>query len=460
MPISIGSNLEIKNNEMNATQAELFKKLNVAKAWTNTQTSSSGGTAVILVNNGDVLTTMVCNDINKCKWCHNCLPNGNYEGTAVIIDGKIYNYSNNTMNLIGTKSDYNVIMYANDINKYFAIDDSGNLWYINCSNNTETLISNSGKWTDLGLSGGILFFGINDGKLYKFTSNMAPTQICQSLTNIMKLDIYYSADNIYGLCINNGYLYHFINNEEVMIGSNNNWTDTSVNVSLWFCINNDGELFLYDKSNPSLLLKQNLSNVKKTFGIISSNNINFCLTNDNKLFFGNRLNILNGNNYGSYTDISNGIEWTDISKMTNKSNYIYATGNNKLYKIYYNAPGNNITYTQIGEDENPSYKKVEGVCVNDVENKTLGIAWAGNSISTSHTVYTTKSPQANDKTYRNEELEIYSTVQSVGNETITDEYRTYDRDVSKDTNFTAIPPATLHETVSTIDFLRITNPND
>ena len=58
MPVNVDKNLTLNNNTMDASYGELFTKLNKAYAWTHTQSTSSGGTAVILVNDGDILTTM------------------------------------------------------------------------------------------------------------------------------------------------------------------------------------------------------------------------------------------------------------------------------------------------------------------------------------------------------------------------------------------------------------------
>lgn len=76
-----------------------------------------------------------------------------------------------------------------------------------------------------------------------------------------------------------------------------------------------------------------------------------------------------------------------------------------------------------------------------------------------YTVYTTKSQLIGDNIYSDVDLTIYSNIVSKDTNIITDEYRSYTRDSLKDSSFTSIPPETENETISTADFLRITNPN-
>lgn len=87
----------------------------------------------------------------------------------------------------------------------------------------------------------------------------------------------------------------------------------------------------------------------------------------------------------------------------------------------------------------------------------LNVAYAWTN--STYTVYTTKTQTVGNNIYSDTDLTVYSQITEKSSTTITDQYRTYTRDSSKDSNFTAIPPETANETISTIDFLRITNPN-
>lgn len=452
MPVNVDKNLTLKNNVMDASYGELFKKLNVAYGWTNTQTTSSGGTAVVLVNDGDILTTMECNDINKCVFGYGYNYGSSYSGNFIIINGKIYTYTSNVLQQCGSKSDYATVS-GNGATNIWAIDESGKLWYIN--NNVETQVGTDTSWTSLSYISGSTIGGINNGKIYSITSSTA-TQQYTNLTNVSVLQAVNESSYLKGFCFNNNYLYYIKNNTATMLGNDNNWKymDLQVGNSEYaYVINSNNEL--YFATYQGGLYKLNASNVKKVSA--SSGYICLYITNDNKLCYLQSANTKYGDNYGQVYDISNGMEWTDISRLDRAYNYLYAISDGKLYKIKPKSSVSQTTYTQIGTESD--YQKVEGFYPAETTNSRIGLAWSGDAVENTHTIYTTKLPQATDVTYLDKDLTNYSTVQSTGAGTITDEYRTYNRDVSKDTTFTAIPPATVHETVSTVDFLRITNPN-
>lgn len=459
MPVNVDKNLTLKNNTMDASYGELFKKLNVAYGWTNTQTTSSGGTAVLFNYNNDIITNIECDDINKCIL-------GTSYGTesnryTYIINGKLYVWLNSSMMQIGEKTNYRCVGYRMN-NISYAIDTDNKLWYIDApipGTVTETQIGESTTWEKMSLSY-YTFTGLNDGKIYSTTSISSKNveQRFTDLTNVTDIKAFSAVGNPipYGICINNGILYKLLNNGTYSIlDSTKKWTHIypTYEINYSYIENSLGEVYsyYYSDSGSEKFYNTTMKNCK----YICHNDYTYCtaITNDNKLLL--------GYNFTSDTpqirDISNGMEWTSI--ISNGGTKIWAIGDGKLYCIqityYDNDSKRTVTYTQLGTESN--YQKVEGSA--STAGLNILLAWTGDATTVSHTVLTTKSPQANDKTYIDEDLTIYSTVQSVSGTTITDGYRTYDRDASKDTSFTAIPPATIHETVSTVDFLRITNPN-
>ena len=435
MPVNVDKNLTLNNNTMDASYGELFTKLNKAYAWTHTQSTSSGGTAVILVNDGDILTTMASNDIDKCS----CAEYDRYGGSGgyainrVIIDGKIYQNINGTLTQRGTKTNYK------QISGTIAIDDEGKLWNVSA---TETQLGTESKWEIISAPYSAqpgYYCGLCDGKIYLINGTETPTRLYSSIENVIKLKAKGSYPN--GYCItDNGTLYYLNNNIATIIGSDKIWIDilylgntsTSTNLPA-YVKTSDGDVYAINQT--STMTKINVDNIKE-----AANGV--CITTDGKMY----KNITSN----SPQDISNGITWTSMTDPV--SNITYAIGDNKLYKVNTSTP----TYTQIGTEEN--YQKIDGLYKSTYSNN-LALAWTGDAISITHTIFTTKSPQINDATYIDEDLNQYSTILSVGGTTVSDKYRTYTRDVTRDSSFTAIPPATIRETVSTVDFLRITNPN-
>lgn len=456
MPVNIGNNLEINNNEINASQDDLFKKLNVAYGWTHTQTTSSGGTVVILKDD-DILTTVECDDINLC--CHPITKYSSSESylsnTAFIINGKIYFLINNELVQMGSKTNYIKISENQGGSNVYGIDSDNKLWYI--SSNTETQIGTSTTWENFmcNLLYDNTIYATNDGKLYILNGTGTPTQICTTLNNVLMSMIYRNSNNntLYGSVLNDTDIYKLTPNSMEIYGSEHTWRYINNNTTNFFitAITTDDDLYsnIYvDGTTTNLCFV--CSNVKIAFSVGGGNGI-LLLTNDGDIYIKNR----SSSNY----NISNGIKWKEITSPTMYGSYackFYSLSEDgKIYSVITNLSQNTVTYTQIGTDAN--YKKIEGR--NYTSGNYYALAWTGDATTVSHTVLTTKSPQSNDAAYIDEDLNQYSTIQSTGGTTVTDQYRTYNRDASKDTSFTAIPPATMHETVSTIDFLRITNPN-
>ena len=108
----------------------------------------------------------------------------------------------------------------------------------------------------------------------------------------------------------------------------------------------------------------------------------------------------------------------------------------------------------IGNELKLQNNKVSAEYDNLFRKLNVAKAWTNST----YTVYTTKNPLVDDKTYSDLNLTESSTITAVASDglTITDEYRTYDRDTSKDTSFNSIPEATNHETVTVADILRAT----
>lgn len=452
MPVTLGKNLEIKDNVINAKYTELFNKLNKAYAWKNTEETSAGGTAVVLYR-GEIMTTMQAPNSSKCHIGHT--QNTNHEPSLrfhTIINGCIYTRYNGSFIQLGTKSDYKeVTPYGYELtttDKCYAIDTSGKLWYVNGS--TETQIGTDTTWESLGDGSyhGYGCCGINNGKIYTFNETTIKGQSYTSLTQCTKLCAYSTNNNsVDGYTLCNGYLYRLINNTSTMIGSSNNWVKLDLRGSRDNCmaLNTLGEL--YYCSNTTVY-KQNVENV-----IDFSFEPAVCITSNNDMYFSS--NYTSASN--TWTKVFPDVSWTNVvsqsySPSTSTIN-IYAIGDGKLYGI----KGNSLTTfvaTQIGTES--GYTKLEGGIgsYSNSNSMALALAWTGVSTKVDHIIYTTKTPQVNDKVYKDENLTIYSTVTSKTNTSVTDEFRTYNRDVANDKSFTGIPGETMHETVSVIDILR------
>lgn len=454
MPVAIGNELKLQDNKVSAEYGELFRKLNVAKAWTNTTTTESGGTVTVLNGDGNVITNIECgyND-----WCATKYTNGGSQ--TCVISGKLYRVYNGSMNQIGDKTDWlccSSIKYNNTSMEYLhAIDKTNKLYYFSQvttsgTYNSMTEIGSGIKWTNLSCdeNTGV---GIGDDKIYKITSTTVE-QIGQEI-GWTKLSSLYS-NTMIGLC--NGYVYWIdINNKTTtLMNANNNFVDISSgypyvgSISCAFALNTFGELY-YKPANQTTLSKFDFDSkiIQISDGTFRQADISF-ITEDNKLYYSISSSSELSNNY--IYELGSGIHWTyTLSGYDNHR--ILAIGDGKLYKIVPNTSGGELT--QIGTTT--GYKKVDGDIYTITQN-SIALAWTGNATHTETTVYTTQNPIANDKAYSDTNLTEYSTVQSCTGSTITDNYRTYQADIAKNSSFTKIPPATIHETVKAIDILRAT----
>lgn len=444
MPVVLGENLTLEENKLSAVYKELYTKLNKAYAWTNTQTTSSGGTAVVLYN-GDNLTSIECENINSLGQTKPTNVDNNFYNNYIIINNILYYYHEGQLynsNENNVKKVFNGFSQQGYGTGCFFIKNDNTIYHceFNSSNNfIIQQIETNINWNDIGemnYAYGNKVCAIGNSHLYTINTTVYYT-LNETLIN--NSETWDKISTCYG--ISNGFLYNIYNNTlDICDNNNNNWIDIKSldNTNSTMSLNSIGEIYKWEGTNK--ITKLNINNVKTFYPI--SGNIGACgITNDNKLFY----TVISNN------IINNDMIWSDIS-YPSRDNKFYAIGDGKLYKI--EISNNNFIFTQIGSNTN--YVKLQGIY------DGLCIAWTGEATSFSHTVYTTKKPIKNDKTYSNANNEIYSTISSVDNSlnTITDEYRTYERDISKDSHFTEIPPASVHEKVSVIDILNATNPND
>lgn len=448
MPVSIGSELKLENNKVNAYYDNLFRKLNVAKAWTNTQTTESGGTVTVMYADGVEITNI---ESGYNDWFTS---NGQNEGNEMnIIGGKLYRIHNGTMCQVGDKTNWKCCSEHSypsaNIGSVYAIDKSNKLFLFDSvkADGTYTSMTEVGSgivWTEMNQYA-FPAYAVGDGKLYKCTSGGVITEI-SSETGWTKISGYSIAC---GIC--NGYAYKISDTSVQLISTNNDFIDISSPYPYEsykgsiIALNSSGELY-WDVEGSYNLEKSNFNHGKikqMSNGSTASSDISV-VTEDGKLYY--------TNSNGSWYELGSGINWTYTCSGYN--NYrILAIGNGKLYKITPSTSGG--TLTQIGSAT--GYKKVLGdIGTSSYNIIQVSLAWTGNATNTETTVYTTAHPQVGDKVYSDTNLTEYSTITAVSGTTITDQYRTYNMDVAKNSSFTNIPPATVHESVTVADILRAT----
>lgn len=446
MPVVLGENLTLEENKLSAVYKELYTKLNKAYAWTNTQTTSSNGSAVLIYNN-QIYDTKDCDDINLIY----SYTSDNGGNKLCIISGKLYYCNNGLLKQIGNKENWKICGESkNSISYYYAIDINNNLFYIDEYENLETQIGNNINWTQLATVNDD-GFAIGDGKLY----HLYRTEYSQIGDENSWTKIIYAA-TCYGIC--NGYVHYITNDQTYPCANVNNIIDISAGyIKSWepyysyagLALGSDGKLYRIglknDKSINLDLISNAPSNITKIY-VGSATWLIGIIIADGKLY-----RIYAGDNEDSNNVKINLVDslhiWSD--GVSGYSGEIIAIGDGKLY---YNDGGTDLI--QIGEDNN--YQKIVGACYSE----DFAIAWSGNSLSTSYTVYSTKNPHIDDILYQNENLVHYSSCKSINGNTITDEYRTYERDGSRDKSFSSIPPATIHENIKVSDILIATNPNN
>lgn len=432
MPVVIGDELKISNNRLNAYYDNLFRKLNVAKAWTNTTTTESGGTVSVINESNGIITNIECdyNNFYVDKY-----------GYACVINGKIYIINNGQLTQIGSKSDWIKCggYYYAIVDYFYGIDSSNKLYKISTSGSYTEIGSNI-YWTDVCLG-----LAIGNGKLYKVDDTVTQLGSNSGWTKI--IGNFYCG---YGLC--NGYVYYISSDTLTLMDTNDNYVDissdspstsSSETLSL-YALNSSGELYWNNTYNK--LVKSNFNNgtIKHISNGSSANGDGCVVTTDGKLYKQKSPS----SSTTQWEEIGSGIIWT--SAISGKDNdVILAIGGGKLYSI----SGNQLT--QLGSAS--GYKKLFGYNLfGDTSNRGVQLAWTGSATQTETTIYTTSNPQSGDKAYSDVNLTEYSTVQSCDGTTIADNFRTYVADTAKNGSFTSIPPAAAHETLKAIDLLRAT----
>jgi len=430
MPVAIGNELKLENNKVNAEYGELFRKLNVAKAWTNTTTTESGGTVTVLDEN-NVLDNISSGYDNfySPTW-----------SSIFIINGNLCRDYNNTITVFESTMNWKYCcrhFYVNNIDCIYAIDSSNDLYLFegvgtNGTYTSKTKITGASNWSFITTG-----YGIANGKLYKMSGGTSITRV-GSDDGWSKLSQPYG--KYYGIC--NGIVYDLNDTTAIALSEANNFVDIfGFANNNEYAINSSGELY-YILNNT--LTKSEFAGVVKQGHAGSAGGIAdiSIVTTDGKLYYGK---------YDDWHQLGSGINWTYTSTGTD-CNVILAIGNGKLYKIIPNTSGGEIT--QIGTST--GYKKILGDIDIGDSNNSAALAWTGNATHTETTIYTTQHPQRLDKTYSDMNLTQYGTVTAYTGSTITSNSKVFDSDIAKNSSFTKIPPATVHETVSVADILRVT----
>lgn len=425
MPVAIGNELKLEDNKVNAEYGELFRKLNVAKAWTNITTTESGGTVTVIVGDAEILDNIQCgyNDWYVTQWSTTC-----------VIDGKLYKM-HNSLNQIGDQSNWKMCTRVRDGNMY-AINSSGELYYFTGVGNdgtytSTTKITASNNWATVCTN-----YGISNGKLYKLNESSV-TQI-GDLTGWEKISIE-SAGDALGIC--DGCVYSISGTTATALSANNDFVDViNFNHREGYAINSSGELY---RQSESGFTKTTFEGVVKQISMCAtaSTDDSTLVTADGKLYYGSN---------DTWYELGSGKNWTWTCTGRDGTN-ILAIGDNKLWKIIPSQSGGTIT--QVGSSS--GYKKVFGGIEIALTNG-ITLAWTGNATHLETTIYTTQHPKTSDKTYSDLNLTQYGTVTAYTGSSITSNSKVFDSDISKNGSFTAIPAATVHETVSVADILRAT----
>ena len=425
MPVKIGDNLTLEDNKLSAVYKELYTKLNKAYAWTHTETTSSNATiAFIKPSVQDIYNILPLSSYDKF-YISRGSDNGRW-GTSsyYIIDGKLYKGLTPTQ--VGTDTDYK------ECQDSYAITTDGKLWYIN----------NNGSRTQIGTDTWLCFsptlcdadeiYGITTSGYLYLISYMNPTQVGNSNGWTY---IYTEHTPFKGIC--NGYIYTVDRNNCTLVSSALNNCVKIINDDSYFTVlTSDNKLYSDDD-----LTTPKLTNVKDFFPAFGDGGYNYAITNDGKLY-------RNTGNSGNYRLIEGTMNWT-CAIGHNSSQYAWGIADGKLYS--FQTGTSPTTFTQIGTET--TYKYLNG-------NMQLMLATLGEGTTISHTVYTTKHPLVGDNTYLNESLKIYSKIIESRGNIITDMYGSYVRDGLKDSHFIHIPGETMHETLSVIDILQATKPNN
>ena len=425
MPVNVDKNLTLKNNTLEATYNELFYKLNKAYAWTHTIETSTNNSVGIILNNSKEISLIKSYDHLPEVYTYKGQDNGSTYN--VIIDGTFYQGINLTEK------------YSNnfkEVNANYLIDYDGNTYSVSNGN----IINNGLLINHLSRTGANTFGITKDGKLYKDINNTNPTQIGTSNT-WSKISSEFTDRAV---AINDGKLYggiQFYNNQYLLSTSIFNFVDCYNDDYTYHALTSDGKLYYgqLDKPDVNTLLIENI----KTIFPLSSSCVSYVITNDNKLYKVSNSSVQQINNQG--------LEFTSIYGDHNLT-YAYGIADNKLYFI----TSNSIELI----DDSTSYIDITGA---SNSNQYMFIVRIGDYYSSTSVRYTTKSANVGDRLYLNEDLESTETIIQKNNyeEIVSSSFdKVYTRNASLDKSFNNIPYETINETVSTVDFLSITKPED
>jgi len=431
MPVAIGNELKLENNKVNAEYGELFRKLNVAKAWTNTVVTESGGTATVL-NKNQILDNISSGYTNfyAPTWSSIVVINGSlcriYNNTILVYE--------NTMNWLYCSRHF----YLEGADCTYAIDDANDLYFFegltfNGTYSSKTKITTDINWTFITTE-----YGIANGRLYKMSSGTIATRVG---TEDGWSKITQAYGKYYGIC--NGVVYDIDNISVTPLSGSNDFVDVfGFADNNEYAINSSGELYYI---RNGILIKSEFDGAVKQGYAGASSGISdvSIVTTDGNLYYGR---------YDTWHQLCPGLNWTYTS-TSRQCSEIIAIGNGKLYKITPNTSGGEMT--QIGTST--GYKKLLGENNGTSDGDNVGLlAWTGNATHTETTVYTTSKPVVNDKVYSDTNLTEAGVLSATTGSSITCNSKVFDIDIAKNSSFTKIPPASIHETVSVADILRAT----
>ena len=431
MPVKIGDNLTLEDNKLSAVYKELYTKLNKAYAWTSTSTTSSGGTAVLLTPSNEIKKLIECPDINSINMGDGSSIDGSGNRTELfIINNDVYGFGD-----IPKRTETNNLKQVQYSSNY-VIDKNGYLYFLpsisaSTTNWTLSKVGTSNTWQKF-TKGDVNYaycVALNNGEIYRISS-----------TTETKLDVGSGYEDISGVGYNvyalkNGCIYHgymnYTNPTLTLVSEINNFIKMWCPYNYINAITDNLELYYISGSS-----------VVKVCNLFSVNDIikGTLLVSNGKLY---RLSSTQQS--ASITLINSSLNWTDCSPS-------YAIGDGKLYYV----SGN--TLTQVGTNTN--YVKLFSPASRRNDQLVEAIAWTGESVTDTHTVYTSRTQEVGDNLYSDINLTVYSTLNSKSNNTITDSSRTYTKDNTKNTSFNKIPLTTVRETVSVLDLLNATNPNN
>ena len=431
MPVKIGDNLQLNNNNLSALYNELYNKLNKAYAWEHTDIISSNYSAIMMKNSGNIMNIQAIKEYNTEPYLYDSGGSDSYLG-YMIINGEAYD---NTLNKIGgSKSNYK------EITKYYILDEDGYIYDTSGNKINNNIIINK-----ISLRSGTMGMGItSSGQLYLNITNTSPTLYDGGSTGWTECCNEYSG-TYYAL--QNGVIYCVVNQTKKIVFPNvNNFVKFYSNDNYVVGLTDDGKVYYTTNGNVSTP-NYNLcyDNIMTIFPTNSGDNF-IGMTYDGELYYCPvSLSTVNP------VFITSGINFTSMTK-SNSENF-YGIGDNKLYYIRVNSSSSSITLL----DKNHYYIKIIG-------NETYQVA---SRIETEPVIgdkkirYTCKYSEIGDKLYVDTIPSSYETILDKTSTTLLSSGYglTYTRDVTLDSSFEKVLEDYRGKTLTVDDFLRITNPN-